>query len=110
MTTQTQTTLELPATIDPATRLGAVHYTVADLNRQMDFYQNVLGFKLLRRDAATAALGGGTELLQLTEMSGARRMRNRTGLYHTAFLVPTRWELAHLLNRIAETKPRIQAL
>jgi catechol 2,3-dioxygenase len=29
-------------------------------------------------------------------------------LYHTAFLVPTRWELANLLRRIAETRTPIQ--
>jgi catechol 2,3-dioxygenase len=98
-------------TISPATRLGHVHYTVADLDAQIAFYQNVLGFKLHWRDGDSAGLGGGGEdLLRLTEVPGAQRVRGTTGLYHTAFLVPTRWELAQLLKRIAQTRTPIQGM
>ena len=91
--------------IHPKTHLGRVHYNVADLESMCDFYQKILGFRLLWRDKDTAALGcGERELLRLTEVPGAVRMKRRTGLYHTAFLVPTRWELAHLVRRIAETR------
>lgn len=97
--------------IDPATRLGTVHYTVADLERQIDFYQRVLNFTLHWREGREAALGAGkADLLRLTEQPGARRVRRTTGLYHTAFLVPTRWELAQLLRRIAETRTPIQGM
>jgi catechol 2,3-dioxygenase len=96
-------------TIHPATRLGAVHYTAADLDRQIAFYRDILGFKLHWREGDSAGLGaGGEDLLRLTEVPGARRVRGATGLYHTAFLVPTRWDLAHLLKRIIETRTPIQ--
>ena len=95
--------------IHPATQIRGVHYTVSDLNRQVAFYQDILGFRLLWRSGDTGALGTSKhELLRLTEIQGARRARRTTGLYHTAFLVPTRWDLAHLVRQIAETKTPIQ--
>lgn len=96
------------APIDPATRLGYVHYTVANLERQVAFYQG-LGFALHWRTATTAGLGAGaTDLLRLTQVEGARPTPHTTGLYHTAFNVTTRWELAHLLKRIAERRLPMQ--
>ncbi|QPC82667.1 VOC family protein [Phototrophicus methaneseepsis] len=97
--------------IHPATRMGHVHYTVADLVRQISFYRDVLGFQVHWREGDSAGLGAGQEdLLRLTQREDARRYRGTTGLYHTAFLVPTRWDLAHLLRRIAETRTRIQGM
>lgn len=97
--------------IPAATRMGAVHLTVADLARQVAFYRDVLGFQEHWREGATAGLGaGGEDLLRLTGLPGARRVRGTTGLYHTAFLLPRRVELAHLLQRIAETETPIQGL
>jgi catechol 2,3-dioxygenase len=98
-------------TIHPATELGPVDYTVASLARQIDFYQGVLGFQLHWQEGASAGLGaGGADLLRLTEARGARPARGATGLYHTAFNVPTRWELAQLLKRIAETRTPLQGM
>ena len=95
--------------IHPETRIGAGHYTVRDLNRQVDFYRDILGFHLLWCDGDTAALGTKTrELLRLTENPSAPAPGRTTGLYHTAFLVPTKWELAHLVNRVIETRTPVQ--
>ena len=97
--------------IHPETRLGHVHYTVASLDRQVAFYQNILGFKVHWRERASAGLGaGGEDLLRLTEMENARRYKGTTGLYHTAFNVPTRWELAQLLSSIVQTQTPIQGM
>lgn len=94
--------------IDPATRLGHVHYTVASLERQVAFYQT-LGFRLHWHRETQAGLGAGAEdLVRLTEVAGARPVQRTTGLYHTAFNVTTRWELAHLLKRIAEQRLPMQ--
>ncbi len=110
-TTHTQLSAETTFTIHPATRLGHVHSTAADLERQIGFYRDILGFKLHWREDGSAGLGaGGEDLLRLTELLGARRVRGTTGMYHTAFLVPTRWDLAHLLKRIAETRTPIQGM
>lgn len=95
--------------IDTATHMGRVHYTTADLERQIAFYRDRLGFTLLWREGQTAALGTATrELLRLTEVRGARPAHRTTGLYHTAFLVPTRWDLAQHIRQIAETRTPIQ--
>lgn len=97
--------------ISPATRLGHVHYTVADLQRQIAFYRDILGFKVHWQDGGSAGLGaGGEDLLHLTQRPGARPVRGTTGLYHTAFLVPTHRDLAQLLKSIAITRTPIQGM
>jgi catechol 2,3-dioxygenase len=96
-------------TIHPGTLPGHVHYTTANLEKQVAFYREVLGFKLHWQEGESAGLGaGGKDLLRLSEKRDARRVQGTTGLYHTAFLVPTRWQLAQLLKRIAETHTPIQ--
>lgn len=87
--------------IDPATRPGHVHLTVADLERQLAFYQQVIGLKLHWRRNGSAGLGaGGDDLLRLTEQSGALRYPGTTGLYHFALLLPSRRELARSIARL----------
>jgi catechol 2,3-dioxygenase len=89
--------------------MGPVHYTVADLSRQVSFYQERLGFKLHWREGNSAGLGGGgPDLLRLTEMPTARPARFAAGLYHTAFLYPTRLALAQVIYNIAVTRTRIE--
>lgn len=111
MVSSTQKDTTAIPVIHPATRLGHVHYTVTNLERQTTFYRNILGFKLHWQDGNSAGLGaGGEDLLRLTENKEARRYRGTTGLYHTAFLVPTQWELAQLLKSIAQTRTPIQGM
>lgn len=95
--------------IHPETKIGAVHYIVSELGRVASFYSDVLGFDVIRQDVDAAVLGAGErELLRLTERTDAKPAPRAAGLYHTAFLVPTRWDLAHLLRRIIETRTPIQ--
>jgi catechol 2,3-dioxygenase len=90
-----------PFRIDPATRLGHVHLTVANLDRQIEFYQKVIGLQLHSREGGTARMGvGAHDLLRLTETPDARRYRNTTGLYHFAILLPSRRELARAIARL----------
>lgn len=110
MTTNAAQPRNSPA-IHPATRLGHVQLTVADLEREVAFYQDVLGLSAIRRGPGQASLGaGGTELLRLVERSGARRVPRTTGLYHFALLAPTREPLAQWLRRIAQTRTPIQGM
>lgn len=100
MTLSTSSNLEefkIPST----TRLGYVHLTVAKLDRQLNFYTQVLGFKLHWREGSGAALGTDAEvLLRLTEEPSARRVQNTSGMYHFAILYPSRKELAHAIARL----------
>jgi catechol 2,3-dioxygenase len=87
--------------IHPDTLPGHVHHTVADLDKQLEFYQQVIGLKLHWRNGATAGLGvGGPDLLRLTEDWNARRSRGTTGMYHFAILLPSRRELARVIARL----------
>jgi len=87
--------------IHPETRLGMVELTVADLDRQVDFYQRVVGLRLHRRGDGWASLGaGGEDLLRLVERAGARRVRGTTGLYHVAIRLPARRDLARVIARL----------
>jgi catechol 2,3-dioxygenase len=91
-------------------RIGAVGLKARDLSRLTDFYNQAIGLDVLDRDAKTARLGaGGVTLLALESASDALPDDPRTaGLYHTAFLQPTRGDLARWVvhaarNRVALT-------
>jgi catechol 2,3-dioxygenase len=97
------------AAIHPQTKLGHVHLTVSDLDRSLEFYQQIIGLQLHRREGETVYLGAGrTSILALTGRTDARRVRGATGLYHFAILVPSRLALAYSLRRIAETQTPAQ--
>ncbi len=95
---------ETRQSIDPRTDLGHVHLTVANLERSLVFYEQVLGFRVHRREQGSVYLGtGGEDLLVLAESTGAKpRPRNTTGLYHFAILLPDRPSLARSLRRLVD--------
>jgi catechol 2,3-dioxygenase len=86
--------------IDPRTTIGTLSLTVADLARSIAFYTGPLGFQVLAHEGPRATLGaGGTPLLYLTEVSGAKPWPGyATGLYHFAILLPTRADLGRWLR------------
>ncbi len=93
--------------IHPATLMGLVSLTVANLDNQILFYQQALGFKLHWREGNKAGLGaGGADLLRLTEQPNLKKYRGVTGLYHFAVLFPNRRELARAVARLFEIKYR----
>ena len=95
-----------PAPIHPQVRVGHVHLKVADLERSLAFYRDVLGFKVTQRFGAQAVFlsaGGYHHHLGLNtwESAGGRPPApGTTGLYHVAFLYPTRATLADALRRL----------
>jgi catechol 2,3-dioxygenase len=102
--------------IPSATRIGHVHLRVADLQRSLAFYCDLLGFELMMyygEDAAFIAAGGYHHHIGLNtwHSKGAPPdSRQGTGLYHTAILYPTRKDLAIIYKRLLEAKyPNIGA-
>ena len=93
--------------IDPGARIGHVHLKVADLDRALGFYCEVLGFAVMQRYGAQAAFisaGGYHHHIGLNtwdSRGGPRPAPGTTGLYHTAILYPTRAALADALRRLA---------
>lgn len=95
--------------IHPDSTLAYVQLTVSDLARASEFYRRALGFKVRRCEDGTAFLGaGGDDLLVLTERPGARQTRGTTGLYHFAIRVPSRVDLARVIQRVVETQTPVQ--
>lgn len=92
------------------TRIGQVALTVADLDRSLDFYTNIIGMTLITRDGSRAVLGVAADpLVDLTEVTGARPKPTRTtGLFHFAILVPSRLDLARSLRHLAESRWPLQ--
>jgi catechol 2,3-dioxygenase len=96
-TTQTSYALTRPAYVDHS------HLVVTDLPTVSAFYQSMLGLKVIEKTASGEVLGvGETPLLTLTTGKDVRTApRNAAGLFHTAFLMPSRVELARWLRHAA---------
>jgi catechol 2,3-dioxygenase len=92
--------------VDPQVRIGHVHLKVADLERALAFYRDVLGFEVtqrLGRDAAFLAAGGYHHHIALNtweSAGGSPPPPGATGLYHLAIVYPTRAALADALRRL----------
>jgi catechol 2,3-dioxygenase len=86
--------------------IGAVALTVRDLDRVSAFYRDAIGLSVLDRGSAGATLGaGGVPLVELEHRPSALPDDSRTaGLYHTAFLMPTRGDLARWILHVARNK------
>ena len=92
--------------IHPGVRIGHVHLKVADLDRALKFYRDVLGFELTQRfgrGAAFLSAGGYHHHIGINTWEsegGVPPPAGTTGLYHLAILYPTRAELADALRRV----------
>lgn len=91
-------------------RIGKVRLKVRDLDAVAGFYRNVLGLTVMAKDDREATLGaGGTPLLVLEgDPALAAGDRRQAGLFHTAFLMPTRADLARWLGHAVQTRVPLQ--
>ena len=96
--------------VPPQTRIGHVHLKVADLDRALAFYRDLLGFEITQRygtQAVFISAGGYHHHIGLNtwySRNAAPAPRNSTGLFHTAILYPTRKDLANILKRLIDAK------
>ncbi|RSC37728.1 VOC family protein [Agrobacterium sp. FDAARGOS_525] len=90
--------------------VGQAHLVVHDLPRVSDFYQKIIGLSVLEKNPSGEVLGVGVQpLLTLSTSSTAERApRNAAGLFHTAFLMPSRDDLAHWLAHAAQNNVQLQ--
>jgi catechol 2,3-dioxygenase len=92
--------------IHPETRIGHVHLKVADMERALKFYRDVLGFEVTQRIGSSAAFlsaGGYHHHIGLNtweSYGGQAPAAGTTGLYHLAVVYPTRAELGDALRRL----------
>lgn len=92
--------------ITPQTRIGHVHLKVADIDRALMFYHDVLGFQITQRygeHAVFLSAGGYHHHIGLNtwqSAKGAPPPPGTTGLYHFAILYPSRAALADALRRL----------
>ncbi|MDX6410729.1 MAG: catechol 2,3-dioxygenase [Gaiellaceae bacterium] len=96
------------SSIDPRVDIGHVHLKVADLDRSLGFWRDVLGFDLQQRmgdQAAFISAGNYHHHLGLNtweSKGGSAPPRGSTGLYHVAIRYPDRRSLADALRRLID--------
>jgi catechol 2,3-dioxygenase len=100
--------------IHPATRIGYVSLNVSHIDRSLDFYEKVLGFKKVDKPSSERALLSVdghpsylVELLQAKEAVGYKTIMSQTrraGLYHYAILLPERKYLADMLQNLSKRR------
>ena len=90
------------------TRIGHVHLKVADLERSLKFYRDLLGFELQQMfgdSAAFISAGGYHHHIGLNTWHSKNAQPapvRAAGLYHTAIVYPTRKDLAIVLKRLVD--------
>ncbi len=98
----------MPEPIHPATRIGHVHLKVAELERALGFWRDVLGFEVQQRYGSQAVFlsaGGYHHHIALNtweSAGGPPPAPGTTGLYHVAILYPDRAALADALRRLMQ--------
>jgi catechol 2,3-dioxygenase len=98
----------MAASIHPEARVGHVHLKVSDLERAVRFYRDVLGFDVMQRwggQAAFLSAGGYHHHVGLNtweSLGGGPPPPGTTGLYHVAFLYPSRAALGEAYRRLIE--------
>jgi catechol 2,3-dioxygenase len=96
--------------IDPGVTIGHVHLKVADLERALGFWRDVLGFELTQRYGSQAAFlsaGGYHHHIGLNtweSRGGSPPPPGTTGLYHVAVRYPSRVALADALRRLIQAE------
>jgi catechol 2,3-dioxygenase len=93
----------------PGTRIGHVHLKVANIERALGFYRDLLGFEVTQwygEDAVFLSAGGYHHHIGLNTWAGRDvppAPPNTAGLFHLAILYPERRELAWMLKRLLDT-------
>jgi len=102
--------MDMQYNVPPGTRIGHVHLKVADLERSLKFYRDLLGFEVMQYygDSAVFVSAGGYHhhigLNTWYSRNAPPAPGNATGLFHVAILYPGRKDLAFILKRLIDAK------
>jgi catechol 2,3-dioxygenase len=94
--------------VHPEVTIGHVHLTVADLDRSLAFYRDLLGFEVTTRYGSSAVFlsaGGYHHHIGLNTWAGkgvTPPPPGHSGLFHHAILYPSRKELAKVLKKLID--------
>lgn len=94
---------------EPITFVGQVDLKVQNLERSLTFYKEVIGFKVLEQTERSAQLtaDGKTVLLSIQQLDHVVPKQGKTtGLYHFALLLPSRVDLAEIVQHFIENGVR----
>jgi catechol 2,3-dioxygenase len=96
----------LPYGLTRPVHVGEVALRVRNLTLMADYYKSMLGLEILHNGSDLVTLGaGGVPLLHLLSRPDATpEASGQAGLYHTAFLMPTREDLARWLVHVARSQ------
>lgn len=84
-----------------------IHLKVKEIDKSLSFYQDIMGFKLLKSEKRLAILSadGRTPLITIEQPANViAKLPRRTGLYHFAILLPDRVALGLFLKNIINRK------
>lgn len=96
---------------EPNTFVSQVNLKVANLERSLTFYQEVIGLQVLQQTNSTADLtaDGKTVLVSIQQPDDVvSKLARTTGLYHFALLLPTRADLGRLLKHFLQVRYPLQ--
>lgn len=84
---------------------------VSNLSRSIDFYTEIIGFRVLQQEEGRVTLtaDGQHALITLVEVPNAQFVRGATGLYHFALLLPSRKDLGNLIQHFIQKNVQIGA-
>jgi len=97
-------------TVPPATRIGHVHLKVANIERALGFYRDLLGFQVMQyygNNAVFVSAGGYHHHIGLNtwySKNAPPAPVHAAGLFHVAILYAERRELAIIVRRLLEAK------
>ncbi|WP_087974694.1 VOC family protein [Oceanobacillus rekensis] len=89
----------------PATFVGHINIKVENLERSLQYYQEIIGFDILEQTSQKAKLttDGKTSILSLEQPENVIPKQGRTtGLYHFALLLPKKVDLANIVVHLSE--------
>jgi catechol 2,3-dioxygenase len=111
---------EQPFKIGSSMKIGNVSLSITDLQRSLDFYEKILGFKVVSRISDERALlsvdGNSSHLIELLKAKANTdndtfnplvTASRRVGLYHFAILLPERKHLADVLQNLRDNRDQV---